>query len=184
MKKFYFYTLLLCFLLLGGIWIAVGTIAIEKIVTACLMPAGLVWLVLSLLLLELIRQRTRWMIAGVGLVWLGFTLAGNWHLAGYLAENRETDYAEISPFDQGRFDAIVILGGGVSEGANRRNQGNGAGDRLILAAQLYHRGQVGTLICTGKRIEAMDSSGTDQSEQFTGQFHAHETGLFPLAAMG
>jgi uncharacterized SAM-binding protein YcdF (DUF218 family) len=129
------------------------------------MPAGLVWLVLSLLFLETIRLRNRLAIVGVGLAWSVYSIAGNWHFAGILAADREEAYAEIVPFDEGPFDVIVVLGGGASDGANGRFQGNGAGDRLILAAQLYHRKQVGSLICTGKRIETMDSSGVDEAQR-------------------
>lgn len=137
----------------------------EKIVTSLLMPAGVLWLVLSVLLLESIRLRNRRAMVGTGLVWLIYFLAGNWHLAGYFVDQRESKYADRSPYDQGKFDVVVVLGGGASEGANGRFQGNGAGDRLILAAQLYHRKQAGKLVCTGRRIESMDSSGVDEAQR-------------------
>ena len=165
MKKFYLSLFSVCLVLVGVIWMIVGRIAIEKIATSLLMPAGVVWLVLSLLFLESIRLKNRRAIAGTGLVWLIYSLAGNWYLAGYLVDQRESQYADVSPFDQGKFEAVVVLGGGGSEGANGRFQGNGSGDRLILAAQLYHRKQVGKLVCTGKRIESMDSAGVDEAQR-------------------
>lgn len=165
MKTFYIRTVLICLILMGIVWALVGTMALKKIATALLMPAAVVWLLLGLLVLESLRLRNRIGVLGAGLAWLVYSIAGNGMMADYLAKKRESDYVEISPFDLGHFDTVVVLGGGSKEGANGRYQGNGAGDRLILAAQLYHRGQVGTLVCTGKRIESMDSSGVDEAQR-------------------
>ena len=54
-----------------------------------------------------------------------------------------------------------MLGGGGGPGAHGRQQGNSSGDRLILAAQLYHQKIAKKFICTGQRIASMNSSGVD-----------------------
>ena len=56
---------------------------------------------------------------------------------------------------------LTVLGGGGGPGANGRLQGNGPGDRLILAAQLYHQKIARKFICTGQRIMSMNASGVD-----------------------
>ena len=75
----------------------------------------------------------------------------------------ETPFAKIQPLKEEPFDAVIVLGGGGSIGANGRFQGNGSGDRMILAAQLYHAGITPKLICTGKRMTTMDGNGPDPS---------------------
>ena len=51
-----------------------------------------------------------------------------------------------------------MLGGGGSTGPHDRHQG---GDRLVLAAQLYHAGLAKQLICTGKKIAELSGGGVD-----------------------
>ena len=50
-------------------------------------------------------------------------------------------------------------------GAVKRPQLNQAGDRLLLAAQMYHAGKVRSLICTGQSIRELNPDGVDPAEQ-------------------
>ena len=162
-----FYGRVAMFALWAGLafWAMFGTLATEKVVTNLILPAGLAWIVLTLVLVESVRQGGRSLIGLAAAAWLIYTLAGNPSVAGWLAKSREARYAEAHPMEQGRFDAVIVLGGGARLGATGRVQGNAAGDRLILAAQIYHAGLAEQLICTGRRIEALDSSGLDPAEQ-------------------
>ena len=143
------------------LWLGLGSIAMEKLITRLLMPAGVVWILLGILAIATLRSRHLGRSIMAVSAWLVFTTAGNSHVAGWLAHSREGRYAEIDVMRQGDFDVVIVLGGGASQGGARREQGNAAGDRLILAAQIYHAGLTSELICTGRRIAEMDASGLD-----------------------
>ena len=149
---------------LGTIWLSLGQMAAEKIATTVAMPVGILWLLLlfSASYAVAIRQRA----AGVLLIvcWLLLSVSGSGLLADRLAVSLERAYLTIQPLEEKPFDVVVVLGGGGGLGANSRIQGNGSGDRMILAAQLYHQGLAKKLVCTGQRIESMDSSGVDPGE--------------------
>ena len=152
-------------LLLAAVWLFYDSMAAQKIATSLAMPCGIIWYLL--LCSTLVAHSTRiprltWILV---VVWLLFTGLGNAFFAEQLTRSLERRYTEIRPLAQQPFDYVIVLGGGASEGANGRQQGNGSGDRLILAAQLYHADLATTLICTGKRIASMDASSMDASEQ-------------------
>jgi uncharacterized SAM-binding protein YcdF (DUF218 family) len=71
----------------------------------------------------------------------------------------------VNAVDDRPFDVLIVLGGGAAMGANGRPQVNSAGDRIVLAAQLYQAGKARRIICTGERIRAIDPDGTDPSQQ-------------------
>ena len=90
-----------------------------------------------------------------------FSAAGNRFIANQMAAALEADYLTVDPMKEAQIDAVIVLGGGGGPGANGRLQGNGSGDRLILAAQLYHQKIARKFICTGQRIMSMNASGVD-----------------------
>lgn len=154
-------------LLLALVWAGLGQKAAEKTATALAMPCGLIWFLLTWVSLVACMGKQRKLATVLAGIWMLYTCAGNGIVAGLLAGRLEAPFVQISPLTEQPFDVVVVLGGGAAAGANGRQQGNGSGDRLILAAQLYHRGLTKKLICTGKRIASMNSSGFDPSEQST-----------------
>jgi uncharacterized SAM-binding protein YcdF (DUF218 family) len=150
------------------IGITLGRDAAEKIGTALVMPGGLVWLSLIALWLHLLlRRRSDPNASGAygALVCLVlYSVAGSGVISGVLARQLEGPYVEINPLQSPVPDLIVVLGGGGMVGANGRYQGNASGDRMILAAQLYHRSPGTRFLCTGQRIESMSSSAADPAE--------------------
>jgi uncharacterized SAM-binding protein YcdF (DUF218 family) len=94
-----------------------------------------------------------------------YTIAGNGIVASRMAASLEGWYLHVDSFQEDPFDAVIVLGGGATLGANQRSQGNSSGDRLILAVQLYHQGIAPKLICTGRRIEELEKGGPDPAEQ-------------------
>lgn len=147
------------------LWLTLGTTAMEKIVSVLVMPVGLVWLMLSLLLVQAIRSRERQFIVLSASVWLIYSGAGNRSIANWMAHSREGRYAEIQPLEEGKFDVVILLGGGAKLGASGRNQGNASGDRLILAAQMYHQGSARKIVCTGRRAPELDARAVDPAER-------------------
>ncbi len=152
-------------ILLAGIWLFYDSMAAQKIATSLAMPCGIIWYLLSCSIVAARSVGAIRLTRTLVVVWLIFTGLGNYFVATWLAHSLEDPYVEIRPLDQQPFDYVIVLGGGASQGANERHQGNGSGDRLILAAQLYHAGVAQNLICTGKRIASMNASSFDASEQ-------------------
>ena len=150
---------------IAGLWLFYDKMAAEKIATSLAMPCGIIWYLLSCSVVVACAGRVPKLTWTLVVVWMLFTGLGNEYLSTWLARTLEAPYAEIQPLEQQPFDYVIVLGGGASHGANHRNQGNGSGDRLILAAQLYHADVARKLICTGQRIASMDASSMDASER-------------------
>lgn len=152
-------------LAVAGIWIVIDRSAAEKIAVTLVMPAGVVWFLFTGLLV-VSRQRSERSTFRLAMVcWLTFTICGNGLFAAWAAATLEADFRQVDPLAAGPFSVVVVLGGGATQAANQRHQGNWSGDRLILAAQLYHQGRTERIICTGRRIESMDSTGFDPADQ-------------------
>lgn len=148
-----------------AIWLTIDRSAAEKTAVNLAMPTGLLWFALNCLLLMSWQRCSKAVFRSILCVWLLFTLCGNGQLAQRAAGTLEAPYRNVDPLAQPPFDAVILLGGGATEGGNGRQQGNGSGDRLILAAQLYHQQRTKQILCTGRRIKSMNSSGFDPADQ-------------------
>ncbi len=148
-------------IVLLAIYFSLGRSAFEKIATALAMPCGLIWYLLLFSVMFSIASRQRQLAALFSLICLMFMTFGSGLLASFLAATIEAPFAEIDPFEQRPYDYVIVLGGGATQGANERFQGNSSGDRLILAAQLYYEGVTSRLICTGTKIPELTKSDND-----------------------
>lgn len=146
------------------VWASLGRTVLEKTGTLLVLPCGIIWYLLTCCVVLAIAGRQRATIVATSLAWVSYTVCGSGHFACVLVRGMETPFANVDPLKEQPIDAVILLGGGGSIGANQRAQGNTSGDRVILAAQLYHAGITQKLICTGKRITAMDGEGPDASE--------------------
>jgi len=155
---------LLTLIVLAGLWAWLGRMPVEKIATGLAAPCGIIWYLLMCCIVLASACRQRRLTFSITLTWLAYTICGSGFFACLLARNIERPFIDIDPLREERFDAVVLLGGGGMVGANGRIQGNTSGDRMILAAQMYHAKLTPTLICTGKRIEAVDGDGPDPSD--------------------
>ena len=160
--------------IIATLWATQGRDAAEKVGTALMMPAGLLWLLLMCLTTTYWPLRFRrsnaasesspprsWMLL---LCFILYSLAGSGLISDALARNLEAPYLSVNPLTMQIPDVVIVLGGGAGAGANDRIQGNMSGDRLILAAQLYHQNHSIKFICTGKRIQSMDTTGVDPGQ--------------------
>ena len=142
---------------------------VEKVGTALVMPSGVLWILLLTLSIQLWTQRNQnpagqSSAVAATVCFALFSVAGNGFIANQMAAALEADYLTVDPMKETPMDVVIVLGGGGGLGANGRLQGNGSGDRLILAAQLYHQEIAGRFICTGQRIASMNASGVDPAE--------------------
>ncbi len=104
----------------------------------------------------IIKKRRRWVIAGT-FVWLWFWSAG---IAGrIIALPLEREWPIIAAEDQSNADAIVLLGGGISqqrEGFPTPDLKQGA-DRAWYAAKLYATGKAPIVVPSNSGAERCDN---------------------------
>lgn len=149
---------MLCLLSTGSLaaFFAFGRTMAEKFVSELIMPCGLIWLLLlgaSLLAFSLKSRAAGWV--GI-LIFLTFSTLGNGHIADLLSGSLEAEFRDIQPLEQEPFDRVILLGGGARVGGNGVAQGNPSGDRVIVAASMYHHSLTPTLICTGTGIKGLN----------------------------
>jgi uncharacterized SAM-binding protein YcdF (DUF218 family) len=130
---------------------------LTKSIGALAMPMGASWLALAALTAGAAwraRPRLAALFAG-GFALL--TVAGSEPVADALNGWVEGAHARATPFDEGPFDAVVVLGGGTDETPRGRAQLGPSGDRVVLGARLYHRGLTPRLVTSGSPIAGLSS---------------------------
>jgi len=149
----------------AGAWGSLGRIVAEKLVTALAMPTGVIWLLLLVAVLAARRARRFDLMLAIAIPWTALTLLGNSLVVDTLARSLEQPFRSIRPLQSEPMDAVVVLGGGTLTGGNGRTQGNTSGDRIILAAQLFHAKIAPRIICTGRRIDELSPDRKDPAEE-------------------
>lgn len=149
---------------ISTVWLSLGQMVAEKIITALVMPAGLLWMLLLFATSYAAAVRERASAALLFVCWSCLSVAGNGYVSDAFGRSLEAQFVDIQPLESEPFDVVVLLGGGGTVGPNGRYQSNWSGDRFILAAQMYHAGLTQKIICTGQRITEMNSTGVDPSE--------------------
>jgi uncharacterized SAM-binding protein YcdF (DUF218 family) len=126
-----------------------GSVARQREFGLVLMPATSVWLaIIGIAIAAAIRgQRARalgWVVVALSLSLVGGR--GTAILAMRALEREMT----IDWRDEPPFDAVVVLGGGSWAGVVAgQPELDFSGDRIMLGARLYHRGQARLLVTTG-----------------------------------
>ncbi len=149
---------LLALLLLGVLFVGLagimgGQSAFEKTITALLLPVGLVWIVLMILIyFALVYRHTAAAILGI-IAWTVLTIAGNGWVANQLAHLREAPFLDFDEETLEPLDVVFLLGGGTSTRENGSVQLGQSGDRVMVAARLYHLGKTKTIVCTGSQTK-------------------------------
>ncbi len=140
-------------------------IFLTKFLPLFVYPLGLAFfLVLTALF---IRRWLRWqrvcLILALVILWLG---SNRW-VAMSLSRSLEWRYLPLDPMP--RAEAIVILGGGTDplEYPRTNVEGNGAVDRILYGAQLYHQGLSDHILVSGGRVDWKGSGSTPANEMAT-----------------
>jgi uncharacterized SAM-binding protein YcdF (DUF218 family) len=124
---------------------------IEKLLTSLVMPCGILWLALVAITIIAWRRRQRFTATALLFLIAGYTVAGNSLVGSWVMARLEQEYTGINAFDEGTFDVVFVLGGGVGSRLGGTPQLHEAGDRVILAARMYHAQLTKKLACTGQR---------------------------------
>ena len=137
-------------LLLVGCGLTYSYLLVTKWLASLVMPATLFWLLLYAIGVWLLHQRRNQHAGAVfGLV-AAYALLGNGWLASSCIAGLEDDYPP--PPAGERYDAVLVLGGGTSVGPDGRPELSHAGDRLVTAARMFHRGEVALIAVSGTGI--------------------------------
>ncbi|MFT6628596.1 MAG: uncharacterized SAM-binding protein YcdF (DUF218 family) [Flavobacteriales bacterium] len=123
----------------------------QKVIARLVMPTGLIWLSLWSLAALQARRRDRITAIALTLLFALYTLAGNRPLGEYLIARTEAPFVQANPFEQAPFDAVFVLGGGTNA-VDGRVYTTAAGDRVVLAARLYHEGLTPVLVTSGRSV--------------------------------
>lgn len=121
----------------------------EKTLIALAMPVGAIWLLTTGRLVQMLALRRLSQCKMVLGLWLILSICGTAPLQRWLTYWLENSVQAYEPHRDGDLDAIVVLGGGTSSGPWRAQAGC-AGDRVLMAAQLYLQGHAQQLITTGE----------------------------------
>lgn len=134
----------------------------QKMLTELVMPVGLLWFGLTSLLLAAWIYRMKWPGRVVAALWLAYTLLGCSFVGDAAISSLEDQFVQLRPLQMERFDTLIVLGGGTTSTKSSRPQVTSGGDRIVVAAQMFHAGKVQNIIVTGKNIKAM--TGNDISD--------------------
>ncbi len=136
----------------------------EKGATALVMPFGLCWLISLFCCLIAWKRGERSLFRLAALLSVILYLAGNGVLAKWLLRSLEYEYLTCLPLDSGNYDTVILLGGGTGTRPGNLAELGFAGDRVFLAAELFHAGKTRHILCTGTKIERLDRGGSNPGE--------------------
>ncbi len=135
-----------------------GTVEALRAVTSMVMPLSLIWFFFLGWAAWYLRQGRIALGLLFLLLWFSITAAFNVHAAQWAIRSIEKEVVEQT--DPGPFDAVVVLGGGVGISPSGKPEVNRDGQRVVLAAQLWHAKRTKAIVCTGERA----GIGDDQSD--------------------
>jgi len=123
--------------------------AIEKVAGLLLTPVGLLWLLILAAALACLRRR-RWALAALGLgIAALYGCVGNLILARALIGRLERRVPPAAVARLEPFDAVFVLGGGSEPGPGGEPGLGSSGDRIFIAAKLWHAGKARLLVTSG-----------------------------------
>ncbi len=140
---------------------------IEKTLTTLAMPCGLIWLALIALTFAAWRQKQRAQFVSLLALLIFYSLAGNNELSKVPLAWLEHGFVQIDPLEQGPYDAVFVLGGGIGVAPNEEPQLESSGDRAALGARLYHTGRTERLVALGMTVPGPRNEPCDLGEAVT-----------------
>ena len=127
---------------------------LAKCIARLAMPTGFLWcLGLAAAGVAWVKGRRRLFFIILAF-WCAYSVAGNRYIGDSALRWLARDYQTIKPFEAEPFEAIFVMGGGGLAWQNEPYVSD-AGDRIVLAARLYHRGQTPHLIASGSSVPGM-----------------------------
>ncbi|MCS7471291.1 YdcF family protein [Stieleria sp. ICT_E10.1] len=130
--------------------IQAGRSPAERAATSLVMPIALIWLLLFAGTIACFVRRRVPLATLFAIAWLTVGIAFNGSVAGRFLRSLEYPAASDPAANlESTLDAVVLLGGYAADNRFDVPQLGNDGQRLLLAAQLWHAGKTKTLISTG-----------------------------------
>ena len=137
------------------LWAMPSLLIAKKVIGLLVLPSGMIWL--GLMILVGWPGLGRWGRCLAMLILGAYTVAGNAWVGSFLLGKLESPYAAMAhPAEP--FDAICVLGGGSSVTPNGHAQLGPAGDRLIVPARFYLTGKTPHLVASGLSVTDIGGS--------------------------
>lgn len=144
-------------------WSFPSVLIAKKVIAMLMMPCGLVWLAMLVIVgLPGMRASNRAIAASA---WVLYTVAGNAWVGAWLIAKLEAPYAPVQSSAE-PFDAICVLGGGSSATPDGVSQLGPAGDRLMVPARLYLTGKTRHLVASGLNVTDINGSRSLADDTF------------------
>ncbi len=138
------------FVLYGGI--QHGLAMVEKMLRGFVLPCGIVWLLMLIITAWSFLRGQRIVGALGAILFVAHGLIGGEIFSVWLSQQLEAPYAYVNPPEADHFDVVVVLGGGAKSGSLEHVGFSFAGDRVGLAARLYHASKADRLVFTGSNM--------------------------------
>jgi len=128
-----------------------GVSTAQRVMTDLVMPIGLLWLGMLGAAVYQHRRGQRLASALLGSVFLAIGVLFSPPVADRLILAVESPLPTLSPLapQAPRYHTVVVLGGGVRRNYVGQSEFVGAGERIALAAKLWHADKTEWIICTG-----------------------------------
>ena len=137
-------------------------IFLSKLLPLFVYPLGLacVLLLISLLISYNRKASSILVLLALVILWLSSTTG----FSNLLARSLELKY--LAPVEIPSAEVMVVLGGGTEPASSPRSgvEINGAGDRVLYAAELYKEGKAAQILLSGGDIEWQDTGSTTPAE--------------------
>lgn len=147
-------------LLALGLGVALGgdDLALQKVVSALVMPVGLLWLAMLGTTLWAWAQGPRALARATASLWLLLTVISNPWVSNLALGWLEAQVPVHALPADAPLDVIVVPGGGAGYAADGVTaQVGDFGDRVVLAARLYRTGKARRLVTTGSSISGISA---------------------------
>lgn len=155
--------LVVCLAIIGGI--LNGKAGIEKTVSELCYPVGYAWLIATTSGIFQILFGNKRMGLALGLASALIWISGTTFVPDLMTSRLETSVEDVfDPATDPPIDVLVVLGGGTSLHETRA-QAASSGDRVVLAAQLFHAGQAKRLVTTGRVTGGINQETADLGQQ-------------------
>ena len=150
-RPFGWRSLFVCITILGaaGYLAFRGRSYVRKLLIAMVAPTALFGLGICLVLVLVLLRRRRVATALLACAAGGYMVLGNDVVASRLMATLEDEYYQVDPYQLQPMDVVIVLGGGTGSRRNGVAVIGCSGDRVMLAARLYHLGKASRLITTG-----------------------------------
>lgn len=137
----------------------------QKVIVQLIMPVSICWLMLTCLLIHAWARSYRTQTVGLVIAWLTLTITANPMVGETLVGTLESQYVDQNPLEMEPFDTLILLGGGTGETRGKKAELDSSGDRVAIAAQMFHADKVQKIIVTGAQIRAISGDISDPADQ-------------------